>query len=87
MSCIDKIFFTKHKPTMNTHKIETTLTENGKLLIDNIPFNKGESVEVIIIKQSENHSDVNQHPLAGKVIKYENPLESATDIEDCDSLK
>ena len=75
MSCIDKIFFTKHKPTMNTHKIETTLTENGKLLIDNI------------IKQSENHSDVNQHPLAGKVIKYENPLESATDIEDWDSLK
>ncbi len=33
---------------MNPHKIETTLTENGKLLIDNIPFKKGESVEVII---------------------------------------
>ena len=72
---------------MNPHKIETTLTENGKLLIDNIPFKKGESVEVIIIKQSAKPSDINQYPLAGKVIKYDNPLEPATDIEDWDSLK
>ncbi len=72
---------------MNTHKIETSLTENGKLFIDNIPFKKGESVEVIIIKQSSNYSDINQYPLAGKVIKYENPLEPAADIEDWDSLK
>ncbi|ACB53573.1 unknown [Crocosphaera subtropica ATCC 51142] len=72
---------------MNTHKIETTLTENGKLLIDNIPFKKGESVEVIIIKQSAKSCDFNQYPLAGKVIKYDKPLEPATNIEDWESLK
>ncbi len=71
---------------MNSHKIETTLTENGKLLIDNIPFKKGESVEVII-KQSSKPSDVNQYPLAGKVIKYDNPLEPSTNIEDWESLQ
>lgn len=72
---------------MNTHKIETTLTENGQLFIDNIPFKKGESVEVFIIKQPLNSSEINQYPLAGKVIQYEQPLEPATNIEDWESLK
>ncbi len=72
---------------MNTHKIETILTENGKLLLNNIPFEKGEYVEVIIMKKSSKSFDVNQYPLAGKVIKYEQPLEPATDIEDWESLQ
>lgn len=31
---------TKQKIVMNTHKIETILTENGKLLLDNIPYSR-----------------------------------------------
>lgn len=31
---------------MKKHKIETTLTENGTLILNNLPFRAGESVEV-----------------------------------------
>jgi len=33
---------------MNAHKVQTTLTENGQLTLENIPFVKGELVEVIL---------------------------------------
>jgi len=33
---------------MNAHKVQTILTENGQLTLENIPFVKGELVEVIL---------------------------------------
>lgn len=33
---------------MTIHKIETTLTENGTLILNNLPFRAGELVEVSI---------------------------------------
>ncbi len=37
---------------MNAHRIETALTENGKLSLQNLPFKKGDEVEIIILKRS-----------------------------------
>ena len=34
---------------MNAHRIETALTENGKLSLQNLPFKKGDEVEIIIL--------------------------------------
>ncbi len=67
---------------MNAHKIEITLTEHGQLFLDNLPFTKGDSVEVIILEHHQPASDVNDYPLAGKVIQYDTPYEPATDIQD-----
>jgi len=72
---------------MNAHKIEITLTENGQLFLDNLPFTKGQSVEVIILEHRQSSSDVNAYPLAGKVIQYDAPYESATDIQDWEVLQ
>ncbi|MEA5619186.1 hypothetical protein VB711_15260 [Cronbergia sp. UHCC 0137] len=72
---------------MNAHKIEIVLTENGQLILENLPFKKGESVEVIILEHRQLSSNFNSYPLAGKVIQYDEPYEPATDIEDWEVLK
>ncbi|MBP0018758.1 MAG: hypothetical protein J7647_14580 [Cyanobacteria bacterium SBLK] len=38
---------------MNAHKLTATLTENGTLLLKELPFNARESVEIIILERSE----------------------------------
>jgi len=35
---------------MNTHKIETVLTEDGTLTLQGLPFHAGDTVEVIILQ-------------------------------------
>ncbi len=72
---------------MNAHKIEIILTESGKLILENLPFKKGESVEVIILERRQSSSDFNDYPLAGKITQYDEPYEPATDIQDWEVLK
>jgi len=38
---------------MNAYKVETILTENGQLVLENLPFKKGEAVEVIILEHCQ----------------------------------
>jgi hypothetical protein len=52
---------------MTAHRIEATLTEDGKLSLDNLPFRAGQSVEVIVLPAA--------HPLTGTVLRYERPTD------------
>jgi len=58
---------------MQAHRIELTI-ENGKLVIDNLPFQDGETVEVIILPAPK--SGVKEwKSLEGTVLKYIDPFE------------
>ena len=72
---------------MNTHRIETALTENGKLSLQNLPFKKGDEVEVIILERSSSKTISNSYPLKGTVIRYDDPFEPTTSPEDWDVLQ
>jgi hypothetical protein len=37
---------------VNAHKIETILSEDGTLMLQGLPFNAGDEVEVIILERS-----------------------------------
>ena len=69
---------------METHRIETALRENGKLSLKNLPFKKGDEVEVVIVEKKQ--KKVKAGSLKGTVIKYEKPFESATSDEDWEVL-
>lgn len=60
---------------MNAHRIKTALTENGKLSLQNLPFKKGDEVEIIILDRILPKTAYNSHPLRGTVIRYDDPLE------------
>lgn len=68
---------------MDTHRIETALIENGKLSLKNLPFKKGDEVEVMIIEKKKK---VKPGCLKGTVIEYAEPFESAALDEDWEVL-
>ncbi|MEC4984160.1 MAG: hypothetical protein SAJ37_00345 [Oscillatoria sp. PMC 1068.18] len=72
---------------MKAHRIETTITENGTLHLKNLPFKSGETVEIIVLERNSQPPNSNPYPLRGKVIRYEDPFEPATSLEDWEALK
>jgi hypothetical protein len=66
---------------MDTFRLDTTLTQDGTLTLKDIPFQAGDSVEVIIVPRSDSSDAQNGHSLRGKVIRYENPTEPVAQEE------
>lgn len=71
---------------MNAHRIETILTETGTLILRDIPFQAGDTVEVIILERRSPHPASNPYPLHGKVIRYDDPTETVA-VEDWQVLQ
>ena len=73
--------------SLQAHRIETTLTQDGKLTLDQLPFRAGETVEVIVLTNSvaqpvESHnSPEDRYPLRGTVIEYQNPFEPVAEAD------
>jgi hypothetical protein len=66
---------------MNSHRVETTITEDGSLTLKDIPFHAGDSVEVIILARSAASGFQNGYALRGKPVTYLDPTEPVDDQE------
>ena len=62
---------------MQAHRIETVIPANGSIVLENLPFKEGERVEIIVLERRENASQKDT-PLAGALLKYEDPFGPAT---------
>jgi hypothetical protein len=71
---------------MSTHHIETKLTEDGKLTLNDLPFHAGEAVEVIVTSRPTKTGNVDRYPLRAKPIHYIEPTEPVAD-EDWEALR
>ena len=60
---------------MRAYKLETTLMEDGKLVLHGLPFHAGEIVEVIVLEQVESASSPSRYPLRGMPYRYTDPAE------------
>jgi len=73
---------------MKAHRVETKLTQDGTLNLDNLPFHAGESVEVIVLETSPKTENPNLYPLRGKQpYRYDDPFDPPVPIEDWEVLK
>lgn len=76
--------------TLQAHRIETRLTENGTLALSGRPFGVGEAVEVITLPQpgaSASEADPQtRYPLRGLSAPYDRPTEPVA-LEDWDALR
>lgn len=70
---------------MQAHRIEATIQANGKIVLENLPFNEGESVEIIVL-ETKAKSQSEKTPLHGTLLKYEQPFEPVA-AEDWEALK
>jgi hypothetical protein len=58
---------------METFRLDTTLTQDGTLTLHDLPFQAGDSVEVIIVPRAAAAAEQSAYPLRGKVLHYDNP--------------
>lgn len=63
---------------MLAHRINTIIGQDRKLTLENLPFHSGETVEVIILSQSQSISEHNKYPLRGTIVQYIDPTEPVT---------
>ena len=68
---------------MDTHRIETTLEQDGTLTLKDLPFHAGETVEVIILPKSTPPRG-ERYPLRGTRVTYADPFEPVA-VEDWDA--
>lgn len=59
------------------HRIETTLTEDGKLSLDQLPFRAGQAVEVIVLPAAS--PAASHRPLHGAVLRFDRPTDPVAD--------
>lgn len=52
------------------HRIETTLTQDGILTLDHLPFRAGESDEFIVLTNSPSRAAEERYPLRGTAIRW-----------------
>lgn len=60
---------------MIAHRVEATLQQDGKLLLDDLPFHAGEAVEIIILAAPPRTQLQNHYPLRDTPVRYERPFE------------
>lgn len=71
---------------MNAYKVEIVLTEDGTITLQNLPFQAGENVEVII-QGKKLVFEANSHPLKGSLISYDEPFEAEVFLDEWEALK
>ena len=59
---------------MSAHHVEVTLSHDGQLVIDELPFRAGQTVEVIILAR-QSKPNGREYPLRGQPIKYIEPTD------------
>ncbi|WP_375507174.1 hypothetical protein [uncultured Nostoc sp.] len=67
---------------MKAHRIETKLIKNGTLILEDLPFQAGEAVEIIVLERFPQPLESNPYPLRETVIHYDDPFKPAVPIED-----
>ncbi len=65
---------------MVAHRIETTLQQDGKLSLDNLPFHAGEAVEIIILAVPTRMQQP-RYPLRDTPVRYHRPFEPVAQDE------
>ena len=53
------------------HRVETVLSEDGKLVLDHLPFRASQTVEVIVLAAPR--ATAPGHALTGTVLRYDQP--------------
>jgi hypothetical protein len=72
--------------TIQAHRVETTLTSGGRLILEDLPYPAGQAVEVIVLPRI-GPAPGNPYPLRGKPLVYKDPFEPAVPPEEWDAPK
>jgi len=66
---------------MQAHRAETTLSEDGVITLRDIPFRRGESVEVIVLPFATAAASGSRYPLRGTPVTLLAPTEPVSEAD------
>ncbi len=66
---------------MQAHRAETTLSEDGVITLRDIPFRRGESVEVIVLPFAAAATSGSRYPLRGTPVTLLSPTEPVAEAD------
>ncbi len=66
---------------MLAHRVETVLSEDGVVTLRDVPFRRGESVEVIVLPFPSPAGSADRYPLRGKPVTLAAPTEPVADSD------
>jgi hypothetical protein len=68
-----------YSPVMQAHRTETILSEDGVITLQDIPFRRGESVEVIVLSLPTGVASGSRYPLRGTPVTLLCPYKPVTE--------
>ncbi len=68
-------------PAVQAHRVETTLSEDGVITLRDIPFRRGESVEVIVLPFATVAASGARYPLRGTPVTLLAPTEPVAEAD------
>lgn len=71
---------------MQAHRIETFVQPDGKIVLENLPFDEGETVEIIVLEVVTKVKPEKSVSLRGTLLKYDEPFAPVV-VEDWEVLK
>lgn len=71
---------------MEARWLNATIGAHGELVLENLPFKPGQSVEVLVLSRSGASANGNGSDLRGSVLEYRDPFEPVAN-EDWEALK
>ncbi len=66
---------------MQAHRTEATLSQDGVITLRDIPFRRGDSVEIIVLPFAPASASGSRFPLRGTPVTLLNPTEPVADAE------
>ena len=70
-----------YSPVMQAHRAETTVSEDGVITLRDIPFRRGESVEVIVLPFATPAASGSRYPLRGTPVTLVAPAEPVAEAD------
>ena len=66
---------------METYHVETTLRQDGSVTLTNLPFQAGETVEVLLFVRPTHAGGSSRYPLRGTPARYIDPTEPIAEAD------
>ena len=72
---------------MEALRIAAIVQPNGRVVLNDLPFEEGRQVEIIVLDTNVKGPMPQSNPLKDSVLRYDDPFEPAVPIEDWEALR
>ncbi len=73
---------------MEAIHVETTVQTNGRVIVENLPFDEGDTVEITVREKERTPGEkTNPYPLRGAAYRYDDPFSPIVPLQDWEALK